>query len=147
LPRGTPTISDPGFRIVRECKINSIKVIPIPGACAVTAALSASGLPTNCFLFLGFPGHKESTRIKILEKYATGEATLIFYESCHRIEKFLNNIFHIYGPDRVVSLCKELTKIHETILTAPIGKILKEIKNLALRGEFAVLIAPNDYIL
>jgi 16S rRNA (cytidine1402-2'-O)-methyltransferase len=73
--------------------------------------------------------------------------TLIFYESCHRVEKFLNNIFHIYGQDRVVSLSKELTKIHETILTAPIGEILKKIKNLTLRGEFAVLIAPQSYVL
>ncbi|MDR1434990.1 MAG: 16S rRNA (cytidine(1402)-2'-O)-methyltransferase [Puniceicoccales bacterium] len=144
---GTPTISDPGFRIVRECKRNHINVIPIPGACAVTAALSASGLPTNSFLFLGFPGHREAMRIKILEKYISSEVTLIFYESCHRIEKFLNNIFHIYGSNRTVSLCKELTKIHETILTAPIGEILKKIKNLALRGEFSVLIAPQNYAL
>ncbi|MDR1907126.1 MAG: 16S rRNA (cytidine(1402)-2'-O)-methyltransferase [Puniceicoccales bacterium] len=144
---GTPTINDPGFRIVRECKRNSINVIPIPGPCALTAALSASGLPTNCFLFLGFPGHKDSERIKILAKYATFDATLIFYESCHRVEKFLNNIFNIYGPNRIVSLCKELTKIHEIILTAPIGEILGSIKNLMIKGEFVVLIAPQNYSL
>jgi 16S rRNA (cytidine1402-2'-O)-methyltransferase len=142
---GTPTISDPGFRIVRECKKNNIAVIPIPGPCALTTALSVSGLPTHHFLFLGFPGHRESERIKILERYITFEITLIFYESCHRIEKFLNNIFHIYGPNRVISLCKELTKIHETILTAPIGDILSTIHKMAFKGEFVILIAPSNY--
>jgi 16S rRNA (cytidine1402-2'-O)-methyltransferase len=142
---GTPTISDPGFRIVRECKKNNINVIPIPGPCALTAALSASGLPSHHFLFLGFPGHKESERIKILEKYAVIEATLIFYESCHRIEKFLNNIFILYGPHRIVSITKELTKIHETILTAPIGDLLVIAKEMAFKGEFVVLIAPSSY--
>jgi 16S rRNA (cytidine1402-2'-O)-methyltransferase len=142
---GTPTISDPGFRIVRECKKNDITVIPIPGPCALTAALSASGLPTHHFLFLGFPGHKESERIKILEKYTNFEATLIFYESCHRIEKFLNNIFNVYGPNRVVSLCKELTKIHETILTASIADVLSMTCKISFKGEFVVLIAPLSY--
>jgi 16S rRNA (cytidine1402-2'-O)-methyltransferase len=143
---GTPTISDPGFRIVRECKKNNIEVIPIPGANAMVAALSASGLPTNCFLFLGFPSHKENARIKILEKYATLDATLVFYESCHRIEKFLNNISNVYGPERIASLCKELTKIHETILTAPIGEILLKIKKTTtIKGEFVILIAPANY--
>jgi 16S rRNA (cytidine1402-2'-O)-methyltransferase len=142
---GTPTISDPGFRIVRECKKNNIAVIPIPGPCALTAALSASGLPTHQFLFLGFPGHKESERIKILEKYTTSEITLIFYESCHRIGKFLNNIFDIYGHNRIVSICKELTKIHETILTAPIVDILSMTHEMPFKGEFVILIAPLSY--
>ncbi|MDR1590703.1 MAG: 16S rRNA (cytidine(1402)-2'-O)-methyltransferase [Puniceicoccales bacterium] len=144
---GTPTISDPGFRIVRECKKNNIEVIPIPGPCALTAALSASGLPTNHFLFLGFPGHKDSERVKILEKYAAFEATLIFYESCHRIGKFLNNIFTVYGASRIVAICKELTKIHEAILTAPIADILIIVKEMTIKGEFVVLIAPQDYSL
>ncbi|MDR3317635.1 MAG: 16S rRNA (cytidine(1402)-2'-O)-methyltransferase [Puniceicoccales bacterium] len=144
---GTPTISDPGFRIVRECKKNDIDVIPIPGPNAAITALSASGLPTNRFLFLGFPGHKESERVKILEQYKHFEATLIFYESCYRVEKFLNNIFNIYGPDRIVSVSKELTKIHETILTASVVEILKRIKNLTIKGEFVVLIASQNYIL
>ncbi|MDR1366728.1 MAG: 16S rRNA (cytidine(1402)-2'-O)-methyltransferase [Puniceicoccales bacterium] len=144
---GTPTISDPGFRIVRECKKNSINVIPIPGPCALTAAISATGLPTHRFFFLGFPGHREGERIRILEKYATADATLIFYESCHRIEKFLSNIFDIYGPDRIVAICKELTKIHEIILTAPIKEICENIKNLTIKGEFVVSVAPRNYSL
>ncbi|MDR2812702.1 MAG: 16S rRNA (cytidine(1402)-2'-O)-methyltransferase [Puniceicoccales bacterium] len=144
---GTPTISDPGFCIVRECKKNRIDVIPIPGASALMAALSASGLPTHRFLFLGFPGHRESERIKILEKYSTMDVTLGFYESCHRIEKFLNNIFDTYGPNRFISLCKELTKIHEILLTAPISDVLSMAKKIALKGEFVVLIAPPNYSL
>ncbi|MDR1303299.1 MAG: 16S rRNA (cytidine(1402)-2'-O)-methyltransferase [Puniceicoccales bacterium] len=145
---GTPTISDPGFRIVRECKKNNIDVVPIPGANAMIAALSASGLPTHCFFFLGFPGHRESARIKILERYAASDGTLICYESCHRLEKFLRDIAHVYGPERVVSICKELTKIHETILTAPVGEILLDVKKtLIVKGEFVVLIAPARYTL
>ncbi|MDR2806906.1 MAG: 16S rRNA (cytidine(1402)-2'-O)-methyltransferase [Puniceicoccales bacterium] len=142
---GTPTISDPGFRIVRACRKNNIEVTPIPGSCALTTALSASGLPTNRFLFLGFPGHKDSERIKVLGQYAAFEATLIFYESCHRIEKFLNNVLNNYGPYRIVSLCKEMTKIHEMILTAPIGDLVEKIKKITIKGEFVLLIAPPNY--
>ncbi|MDR2200594.1 MAG: 16S rRNA (cytidine(1402)-2'-O)-methyltransferase [Puniceicoccales bacterium] len=142
---GTPTISDPGFHLVRSCKQRGITVIPIPGACASTVALSASGLPANRFLFVGFPGHKMSERRKLLEKYASFEGTLLCYESCHRVEKFLTDIAHVYGPDRTVSLCKELTKIHETILTAPISDLLLRLQTLSLRGEFVVLIAEQDY--
>jgi 16S rRNA (cytidine1402-2'-O)-methyltransferase len=145
---GTPTISDPGFRIVRECKKNDIDVVPIPGANAMIAALSASGLPTNCFFFLGFPSHKESARIKILEQYAAADGTLVCYESCHRLEKLLHNIARVYGPERVVSLGKELTKIHEMILTATVGEVLKNVKKtLIIKGEFVVLIAPARYSL
>ena len=142
---GTPTISDQGFRIVRECKKNHIDVVPIPGPCALTAALSATGLPTHHFIFLGFPGHREGERMGVLKRYAAADATLIFYESCHRIGKFLSNIFDVYGPDRTVSVCKELTKIHEIILTAPIGEICKNIENLTVKGEFVVSIAPQNY--
>jgi 16S rRNA (cytidine1402-2'-O)-methyltransferase len=145
---GTPTISDPGFRIVRECKKSNIDVVPIPGASAMIAALSASGLPTHRFFFLGFPGHRESARIKILEQYAAADGTLICYESCHRLEKFLHDIAHVYGPERVISIGKELTKIHETILTAPVGEILLDVKKtLIIKGEFVVLIAPDHYAL
>jgi 16S rRNA (cytidine1402-2'-O)-methyltransferase len=81
----------------------------------------------------------------LLNRYAAATATLIFYESCHRIEKFLHNIFDVCGPDRTVSVCRELTKIHETILTAPIGEICKNIEHLTLKGEFVVSIAPQHY--
>jgi 16S rRNA (cytidine1402-2'-O)-methyltransferase len=142
---GTPTISDPGFRIVRTCKKQGIAVIPIPGVSASTAALSVSGLPTNRFLFIGFPGHRMGERRKLLEQYASFEGTLLCYESCHRVEKFLTDIAHVYGPDRTISLCKELTKIHETILTAPISEILLQIKMMHIKGEFVILIGERGY--
>ncbi|MDR0590719.1 MAG: 16S rRNA (cytidine(1402)-2'-O)-methyltransferase [Puniceicoccales bacterium] len=145
---GTPTISDPGFRIVRECKKNDIDVVPIPGASAMIAALSASGLPTHCFFFLGFPGHRASARIKILEQYAAAGGTLVCYESCHRLEKFLHDIAHVYGLERVISIGKELTKIHETIVTAPVGEVLLNVKKMiTIKGEFVVLVAPARYTL
>lgn len=142
---GTPTISDPGFRIVRECKKEGISVVPVPGANAAITALSASGLPTDRFFFLGFPGHKVSTRRKLLETYKNFPATLIFYESCHRIRAFLEDILEIMGKERIVTLCKELTKIHETILTAPIYQIVEKINVIGTKGEFVVLVAPEDF--
>lgn len=142
---GTPTISDPGFRIVRECQKLGIPVAPIPGANAAITALSASGLPTDRFLFLGFPGHKASTRRQLLETYCHFPATLIFHESCYRIQAFLNDIQEVMGAGRFVTIGKELTKIHETIFTKPIGQIVEKIDSIGIKGEFVVLIAPENF--
>ena len=144
---GTPTISDPGFRIVRECQKQNILIVPIPGPNAAITALSASGLPSNQFLFLGFPGHKSSARIHLLEIYKNFPATLIFYESCHRIEKFLREIFDTLGSERVITLCKELTKLHEFIKTDTIGNFCAQFDKITPKGEFVVLIAPSNFSL
>lgn len=142
---GTPTISDPGFRIVRECQKCHIPVVPIPGPNAALTALSASGLPTNRFLFLGFPGHKQHARIQVLQEFQNFEVTLIFYESCYRVGAFLKDIHDTLGPQRVVSVAKELTKLHETILTGTIAEVLTRLP--VLKGEFVILIAPPDFVL
>ncbi|UPA28362.1 MAG: 16S rRNA (cytidine(1402)-2'-O)-methyltransferase [Verrucomicrobiota bacterium] len=142
---GTPTVSDPGFRIVRECQKIHIPVVPIPGPNAAITALSASGLPTNRFLFLGFPGHKQHARLQLLEEFRNFNATLIFYESCYRVEAFLQDIAHVMGPQRVISVAKELTKLHETILTGTASDLLLQLP--PLKGEFAVLIAPPEFVL
>ncbi len=142
---GTPTLSDPGFRVVRECRRKKIPVEPIPGACALISALSASGLPTNAFVFHGFLSPKTSARRKFLEENRASKITIALYESCHRIRAFAEEIAEILGNDRVVCFAREMTKLHETILTGTIGEILPQISGKNLKGEFVVLIAPENF--
>ena len=108
---GTPCISDPGFRIVRECRRAGIKVVPIPGACAFISALCASGLPSDSFLFAGFLPPKTSARKAFFEKYADFPHTLIFYESPYRIEKFADDALEVFGGERVVGFGIGIKKI------------------------------------
>jgi probable S-adenosylmethionine-dependent methyltransferase, YraL family len=142
---GTPAISDPGFRLVRACRRRNLPVIPVPGACAIAAVLSASGLPTNGFLFAGFLPPKTSARSAFLEKYRDFDYTLALYESCHRIDKFADEIVTVLGPERVVCIAKEVTKIHETFLVGPAGEVRDRLARTSLKGEFAVLIAPETF--
>jgi 16S rRNA (cytidine1402-2'-O)-methyltransferase len=144
---GTPAISDPGFRIVRACRRRNLPVVPVPGACAVAAVLSASGLPTNGFLFAGFLISKTSARTAFLEKYRDFEFTLALYESCHRIDKFAEEIVVTLGPDRVVCIAKEVTKLHETFYVGRAADVRGRLLKGSLKGEFVVLIAPADFVL
>lgn len=142
---GTPAISDPGFRLVRECRRRNIPVEPIPGPCAFIAALSASGLPTNGFLFVGFLPPKSAARKKFFEEHRDFPYTLVLYESCHRIAKAVAEATEVLGPDRVLAVAKELTKLHETFLVGPTVKVKKELVATPLKGEFVFLIAPRDF--
>ena len=144
---GTPAISDPGFRIVRACRRRGLPVVPVPGACAITAVLSASGLPTNGFLFAGFLVAKTAARTAFLEKYRAFDFTLALYESCHRIDKFAEEIVTTLGPERIVCIAKEVTKLHETFLTGRAAAVRDRLLNGSLKGEFVVLIAPADFTL
>jgi 16S rRNA (cytidine1402-2'-O)-methyltransferase len=144
---GTPAISDPGFRIVRACRRRNLPVVPVPGACAVAAVLSASGLPTNGFLFAGFLISKTSARTAFLGKYRDFEFTLALYESCHRIDKFAEEIVATLGPDRVVCIAKEVTKLHETFHVGHAADVRDRLLKGSLKGEFVVLIAPSDFVL
>ena len=144
---GTPAISDPGFRLVRACRRRGLPVVPVPGACAVAAVLSASGLPTNGFLFAGFLIAKTAARTAFLEKYRDFEFTLALYESCHRIDKFADEIVEKLGPDRVVCIAREVTKLHETFLIGRAADVRDRLLKGSLKGEFVVLIAPVDFVL
>jgi len=144
---GTPGLSDPGFRLVRACRRRGLTVVPVPGPCAVTTALSASGLPTNGYLFVGFLPAKTSVRTAFLEKYRTFEFTLTLYESCHRIDKFADEIVAVLGPDRVVCIAKELTKLHETFLVGRAADVRDRLAKTSLKGEFVVVIAPESFVL
>ncbi len=142
---GTPCISDPGFRLVRECRRQGIPVSPIPGPTAATALLSVSGLPSNGFLFVGFLPPKKSARQRFLQEKKAFEYSIILYESCHRIEKMLDDILTILGSSRQVCVGRELTKKFETIITGPIGEVVDRLSRSSKKGEFVVIIAPETY--
>ena len=139
---GTPGISDPGNKLV-ELAVNSsisIDIIPIPGASALTSALSVSGFPTDRFLFLGFPPHKKG-RQKYFQEIADAKYTVAFYESCHRIKKALEQLSEVLDTDRQLCICRELTKKFETIYRGNITELLDiDIKD---KGEFVVVINNN----
>jgi 16S rRNA (cytidine1402-2'-O)-methyltransferase len=142
---GTPGVSDPGFRLVRACRKRGLPVVPVPGPTALAAVLSASGLPTNGFLFPGFLPPKSAARIAFLGKYRDFPYTIALYESCHRIDKFVNEIVETLGPTRVLCLAKEVTKVHETFLVGPAVEVRARLEKTSLKGEFVVLIAPPDF--
>jgi 16S rRNA (cytidine1402-2'-O)-methyltransferase len=144
---GTPGISDPGFRVTRECRRRGLLVTPLPGPCAIVALLSASGLPTNAFRFVGFLAPKSAARRRFLESIKAAEETVVLHESCHRIGDFLDEMLEELGPDRVVCVGRELTKLHETIRTAALAQLVPAMKAGSLKGEFTVAIAPADFVL
>lgn len=144
---GTPTISDPGFRLVRECRLRGLTVIPLPGPSAAVTALSASGLPSNGFLFLGFLPVKKTARQNLLSNYVIFPYTLIFYESCYRIEKCLYDLQAVFGPQRVICVARELTKIYETFYLGEAAAVIPNVKKDTKKGEYVVLVAKNEYCL
>lgn len=144
---GTPCISDPGFRIVRACRAEGIEVIPIAGACAFVAALSASGLPSDSFLFAGFLPPKTSARHNFFERHKDFAHTLVFYESPYRIEKFVDDAIDVFGENRVACVAKEISKMYERFFVGTLGDIRNAMKTASTKGEFVVIIAPEDFVL
>ncbi|WP_414663099.1 16S rRNA (cytidine(1402)-2'-O)-methyltransferase [Horticoccus sp. 23ND18S-11] len=144
---GTPALSDPGFRVVRACRRRGLPVVPVPGPSALTAVLSASGLPTNGFLYVGFLPAKSAARIAFFDKYRAFDYTLALYESCHRIEKAVAEIVATLGPARTICVAKEVTKLHETFFVGPAGDVQARLAKASLKGEFVLLIAPEDFVL
>jgi len=142
---GTPLISDPGYPLVHLAVKNDIKVIPIPGACALIAALSASGIACDSFSFLGFLPAKKMARLAMLNAYKHTPQTLIFYESTHRIVASLEDIIEALSEDTDMVLAKELTKTFETLKYDKARNILKWLTEDAVhqKGEFVLIIAPQ----
>lgn len=138
--RGTPLISDPGYKLVREVISKGYEVVSIPGASSVIASLVISGLPTDKFSFLGFLPRTESQRIKIIQKYGELDSTLIFFESPYRIQKLLEEVKETLG-NREVCVVKELTKLHEEIYRFNLADLGKT--KIDLRGEFVVLVSKE----
>jgi 16S rRNA (cytidine1402-2'-O)-methyltransferase len=144
---GTPALSDPGFRLVRACRRRGLPVVPVPGASALTAVLSASGLPTNGFLYVGFLPPKSAARVGFFEKYRDFDYTLALFESCHRIDKAVDEIVATLGGARVICVAKEVTKLHETFVVGPAAEVQARLAKMSLKGEFVLLIAPVDFVL
>ncbi len=140
---GTPLISDPGFPLVRECRRLGIPVSPIPGPSALIAALSASGLPTDRFLFEGFPERGQAARRAQLEALRDEPRTLVFYESSHRVRESLRDMAAAFGPERRAVLARELTKLHETIVADTLEGLtaLLEADPVQQKGEFVLMVA------
>jgi 16S rRNA (cytidine1402-2'-O)-methyltransferase len=137
---GTPGISDPGFRLIQTAIEHQIPIVPIPGASAVIAALSVSGLPTDAFIFRGFLPHKTKKRRDLLEELADVREILIFYESPHRISETLKAIYEVLG-DRKIVLTRELTKIYEEVLRGKVSEIQLQIGERKLKGEITLVIS------
>lgn len=137
---GTPLIADPGYRLVLEARERGIRVSPIPGASALPAALSASGLATDCFVFAGFLPPKSGQRRKELEHWKNVPATLVFYETPHRVLDALEDIATVLG-ERTVVIAREITKIHEEFLRGTAVQLREELAGRpAVKGEFVIMI-------
>lgn len=138
---GTPGISDPGFRLVRECVKENVAVVPIPGANAALTALSASGLPTDKFLFLGFLQKTAVKTVEAMQSALDAEATAIFYESPERITKTLSYIANAFPSSQVV-VAREITKVHEEFIRGSAGEVLEKLKDRpSIKGELTVLVS------
>lgn len=140
---GTPSISDPGTRIVNAAIKNEIEIVGIPGANAAILALSISGLPTDAFVFEGFLPQKKG-RQKKLQQLSEEERTIVLYESTYRIKKLLEEI-NQYMPSRKIVVARELTKKFEETWRGSADEILNDIENKNIKGEFVVLIAPKHF--
>lgn len=139
---GTPLISDPGYVLVKEARVRGLKVVPVPGPCALVVALSAAGLPTDRFVFEGFLPAKRSARRSALEAVVRQEATLVFYESPHRIRESVADIADTLGAEREVVLARELTKTFETFYTGTAAEVCLQLQADAHadKGEYVVMI-------
>jgi 16S rRNA (cytidine1402-2'-O)-methyltransferase len=142
---GTPLVSDPGYRLVGWCIRNNIDVFPIPGASAPVAAVSVSGLPTDKFIFLGFPPPKEKAQIAFLNALKNISATMIFFESPKRIVNTLQNIKNTLG-DRRCCICRELTKVFEEIKRGNLSELVEYFSHRDTLGEFTIVVAGCDQI-
>jgi 16S rRNA (cytidine1402-2'-O)-methyltransferase len=140
---GTPGISDPGYPLIREAIARGIQIIPIPGATALTAALSASGLPTHRFIFLGFPSPKKEATKKLLSSLKNEKSTLVFYLPTRRLSIFLETALETLG-NRPAVIARELTKIHEEFIRGTVGELVSSLKKRELKGEATVLIQGSE---
>lgn len=150
---GTPLISDPGFRLVASAHANKLRVVPVAGPSATTAALSAAGLPTDRYCFEGFLPAKQKARRDRIAALAGETRSMVFYESVHRVRDCLFDLVELFGPDRNAFIGRELTKMHEQCVQAPLADLLRQIDvgEIVARGEFVLVVhgcstAPTSLI-
>lgn len=138
--RGTPIISDPGYKSVKYLKEAGYNVIALPGATALVPALVASGISSEHFTFYGFLSSKEKKMLDELEMLKDSEYTLVFYEAPHRIMRTLDAMLHVFG-DRIISISREISKLHESVF---VGRISEAIKTIDIKGEFVIVVEANQ---
>lgn len=141
---GTPSISDPGIRLVNACRKDNIEVAAIPGPSAITTALSIAGLPTNSFVFEGFLPQKKG-RQKLLKELSEEKRTIVLYESTYRIEKLMKEL-NEYMPERFVAVCRELTKKFEEVVRGYPEELQLHFSKNPPKGEFTVILAPKEWV-
>ncbi|RUO30575.1 16S rRNA (cytidine(1402)-2'-O)-methyltransferase [Aliidiomarina sedimenti] len=139
---GTPLISDPGYPLVHACREAGVQVVPIPGPCAAIAALSAAGLPTDRFLFVGFLAAKSAARVSQLTAVSEESGTLVFYESPRRILSTLRDMQDVYGADRQAVVAREVTKQFETFLAGSLSSLIEQVAadSNQQRGEIVIMV-------
>jgi len=142
---GTPLISDPGYKLVSLVREHGIPVVPVPGSCAVIAALSASGLPSDRFTFEGFLPPKQGARQQTLQLLVDESRTMIFYDAPRRLQATLADMVEIFGGERRACIARELTKLHETITTQPLAELLAWVSDDSnqRKGECVLLVEGN----
>jgi 16S rRNA (cytidine1402-2'-O)-methyltransferase len=139
---GTPTISDPGYGLIRNCIKHDIIIVPIPGVSAITAAMSVSGLPSDSFTFIGFLPQKKG-RLKKIEQLNNIENTVILFESPYRLEKTLNQLLENLG-NRPVVVGRELTKLYEEVIRGNLSEVIKYFSKSKVKGEIVIMIGKDD---
>lgn len=137
---GSPAISDPGEDLVRLCAEAGVTVTAIPGPCAAVTALSISGLPTGRFTFEGFLSTNKKSRFAHLDSLRTEQRTMIFYEAPHKLTATLTDLAQVFGETRRVSLCRELTKLHEEVLRMTLGEAVQYYRTTEPRGEYVLVV-------
>ncbi|MDD2897372.1 MAG: 16S rRNA (cytidine(1402)-2'-O)-methyltransferase [Desulfuromonadaceae bacterium] len=142
---GTPCISDPGYQLVRDAVAENIPVVPVPGACAAVAALSASGLPTDSFTFAGFPPSRQGKRRTFLIGMNALPGTLVLYEAPHRLIDTLSDIREVLG-ERQVIVARELTKMFEECIRGTVSEVITAVSHVVVRGEVVLLVAPGEVV-
>ena len=138
---GSPAISDPGEDLVKQCAEAGITVCAIPGPCAVITALSISGQSTGRFCFEGFLSTAKKSRREHLESLVGEQRTMVFYEAPHKLLTTLEDMAQVFGPDRPISLCRELTKLHEEVVRTTLGQAVERYRENPPKGEFVLVIA------
>lgn len=143
---GTPAVSDPGFKLIRDARRAAIDVSPVPGPSAVIAAISVAGLPTDKFVFEGFLPARHQARQTALAVLSDEPRTMVFYESVHRIEETLRDCCTVFGNERQAAIARELTKLHEQIVSASLSALLQSVATgtIPLKGEFVLVIAGQE---
>lgn len=144
---GTPTVSDPGFKLVRECIKEGIAIDSLPGPSSVVLALTLSGLPTDKFTFLGYPprkpGHRKDFFMNAKKSQESMSSTMIYFEAPHRMVQILEELLEAFGDTQIV-ICREMTKLHQEIRRELISQSLVHFKKVAPRGEFVLVINLNS---